>query len=154
MVVAKELLLNLTEYLAIATSLDWRYYSDPYSSQMEPKGAVILLRTTSVSNQKFLDYFNKNYRFKMRLLISNSDSWLMMQELLDWQEKLINEVMRSLSLNGYKDMFEGIQFVEATQGVKQNQDNGATGVIELLYDWGDDSKNSEQYSYALGKLDL
>lgn len=153
MVVAKDLLSNLTEYLAIATELDWRYYSDTHSSQMEPKGAVILTRTTPVSNQKFLDYFNKNYRFRIRLLISHSDSWLMMQELLDWQEKLVNDVMRSLSVNGHNNLFQGIQFVEASQGVKENQNNGATGVIELLYDWNDSSLMTGDFAFAMGEFD-
>lgn len=146
----KDLLINLTDYLNVTTELDWRYYNDTHTAQMEPKGAVIILQTTPVSNQKFLDSFNKNYRFRLRLLVSNEDSWLMMQKLLEWQEKLINDVMRSLSINGYNNLFEGIQFVEAKQGVRENQNNGATGVVELLYDWADSSRMAGEYMFAMG----
>jgi hypothetical protein len=143
-----DLLGSLTEYLQQQTEIDWRYYSDIHSNSNQPKGAVLIVSTAPVSNQKFLDRLAKNYRFKLRLLVGNADTWTAMQEAFEWQEKIINETMRSLFITGYNNLFEGINFVESNVFVRTNQDNGSTVAIEFLYDWSDDSMMAGDFMLA------
>jgi hypothetical protein len=130
---------KLAEYLELETGIDWKYYSDIHNSTMEPKGACLRAKTTPVSDQRYLDYLQKSYRFKLRLLISDRNSWEVIAALEEWQDKLTDSIMRKLHSLGYEGLFYQIKFVEATNGIRENQDNGATGSVELLYDWSDDS---------------
>ena len=140
---------KLAEYLvsksvAYEPDISWLYYSDSHSPALPPMGAVICDRFKEENNFPFnLDSVQTCYKIRLRLLISKDDLNDLWDALDSWCDYLKNDVMRSLQVEGYEDLFQGIHLdpkQEQFLKVDINQDDGGTGQLHLFYAWDDNGK--------------
>ena len=135
---------KLAEYLtskaiAYEPNISWLYYHNVHSPALPPMGTVICDRFREENNYPFnLDAIVTCHKIHLRLLISKDDLNELWDSLDSWCDYLKNDAMRSLQVEGYEGLFEGIHLdpkQEQFLKVDINQDEGGTGQLHLFYIW-------------------
>lgn len=142
-------ILELADFLESASSpfadplksgdILWTHYSEIHSPTQNPLGCIAI---TSVKPNDFNTNYPVNiYQFQLRLLVSESTIADQLNSLQIWRNRLADDILSTLKIDGYNGWFQGIQVTSSSVHPVINQDKGGTGAVIIYCQWNTEAKD-------------
>ena len=116
--------------------ISWYYPSDVHSPHMNPQGQISISRYYDKNSKSNTNSGEYNLLIRLRLLVSNSNEYVLDNLLSDWMGFLSNDLIYNLRVKGTeyqgKNLLKNIRLTEAQTLLRINQDSGGTGAVLIV----------------------
>lgn len=126
-------------------TIDWNYFSDIHSPELNPKGCFLFDPLTQQNNAD-ISRVDASYQITVRFLVSESSSSPLLEQAYNWLQLLTETIFAAIRKDGISGEYDGLTIKKALIGLvltgsvvtpSINQDGGGTAAIQLIYTWKD-----------------